>query len=123
MRSGLLAILPVAAVCTFASAAAADPEPWSEDDGLGVPVRHEFGDTGIELGAEYRSNWLYINPIDLNGTKHRRASWIEHRLRLDSSVDYDEKVRLVISVDALDGTLWGDNGTVGANPTTNSGTR
>jgi hypothetical protein len=123
MRSRLLAILPFAAVCGFSRLVTAQTEPWSEDDGLGVPVRHEFGDTGFELGAEYRANWLYVNPIDLNGDKNRRASWIEHRLRLDSAVDYDEKVRLVISIDALDGTLWGDNGTFGVDPTTNSGLR
>lgn len=107
----------------LSAVAHAEVEPWSDDDGMGVPSRHEFGDYGLQVGAEYRANWLYVNPIDLNGVKNRRASWIEHRLRLDTTVDYDEKVKLVISLDGLDGTLWGDNGTFGQNPSPNSGTR
>lgn len=103
--------------------ALAEVEPWSDDDGLGVPTRHEFGDYGLQVGAEYRANWLYVNPVDLNGVKYKRASWIEHRLRLDTQVDYDEKVRLVLSIDGLDGTLWGDNGTFGQSPSPNSGIR
>lgn len=98
-------------------------EPWADDDGIVAPTRHEFGDYGLQVGAEYRANWLYVNPVDLNGVKHRRASWVEHRLRLDATVDYDEKVRLVMSFDGLDGTLWGDNGTFGQSPSPNSGTR
>ncbi|MBK8999312.1 MAG: alginate export family protein [Myxococcales bacterium] len=98
-------------------------EPWADDDGIAGPTRHEFGDYGLQVGAEYRANWLYVNPVDLNGVKHRRASWVEHRLRLDATVDYDEKVRLVMSFDGLDGTLWGDNGTFGQSPSPNSGTR
>ncbi len=108
---------------SWATTAAAEPEPWSDDDGLGVPKRHELDGYGFETGAEYRANWLYVNPVDLNGVKHRRASWIEHRLRLDGAVDYEEKVRIIVSVDALDGTLWGDNGTFGTPPSPNSGTR
>lgn len=101
----------------------AQVDPWSDDDGLGVPTRHEFGETGVTAGAEYRANWLYVNPVALNGTKHRRASWVEHRLRLDTTLDYDDKVRFTLSLDGLDGTLWGDNGTFGVSPSTNSGTR
>jgi hypothetical protein len=115
----LALILPLLVAAT----ASAQVEPWVDDDGIAKPTRHEFGDHGLQVGAEYRANWLYINPIDLNGVKHRRASWVEHRLRLDATADYDEKVRLVMSFDALDGTLWGDNGTFGSSPTPNSGTR
>jgi hypothetical protein len=116
-------IEPFLVVSLLATSARAEIEPWSDDDGLGTPTRHELGGYGYELGAEYRANWLYINPIDLNGVKYRRASWIEHRLRLDAKVDYDEKVRLVLSMDGLDGTLWGDNGTFGKSPSPNSGMR
>ncbi len=116
-------ILAGACALSFASSALADEEPWTDRDGLGTPTRHEFGETGVTTGAEYRANWLYVNPIDLSGVKHRRASWIEHRLRLDLAIDYEEKVRLVTSIDALDGTLWGDNGTFGTPPSPNSGTR
>ena len=107
----------------WASPAAADVEAWAHDDGIEPPARREFGDTGVEARAEYRAQWLYVNPIALSGVKHRRASWIEHRLRIDGKLDYQEKVGLVLSIDALDGVLWGDNGTFGGTPSPNSGTR
>ena len=113
----------VMAVALGSPGAGAQTEPWSDSDGLGKPSRRAFGSTGVSLGAEYRANWLYANPVDLNGVKHRRASWIEHRLRLDGAVDYNEKVRVVVSLDALDGTLWGDNGTFGTPPSPNTGIR
>lgn len=118
-----LVVFSLVAPATARAAPQGEPEPWSDDDGMGKRERHELGDYGFELGAEYRANWLYVNPVDLNGTTNRRASWIEHRLRLDTSIDYDEKVRIVLSMDALDGTLWGDNGVYGGDPSANSGTR
>jgi hypothetical protein len=122
-RSAALLGLSFSIAIALPRPALAQVEPWSDDDGMGVPTRHEFGDYGLQVGAEYRANWLYVNPIDLNGVKYRRASWIEHRLRLDAKVDYDEKVKLVMSMDGLDGTLWGDNGTFGQSPSPNSGIR
>jgi hypothetical protein len=98
-------------------------EVWAHDDGIPAPTRREFGETGVEARAEYRSQWMYVRPIALSGIKHRNASWIEHRLRLDGKLDYDEKIALVLSVDALDGVLWGDNGTFTGTPSPNSGTR
>jgi hypothetical protein len=118
-----LVVLCLSTPTTAWAANQGQPEPWADNDGLGERDRHELGDYGLELGAEYRANWLYVNPIDLNGVTNRRASWVEHRLRLDASIDYDEKVRLVISADVMDGTLWGDNGTFGGDPSANSGTR
>jgi hypothetical protein len=38
-------------------------------------------------------------------------------------LDYEEQIALVMSLDALDGVLWGDNGTFGNEPSPNSGTR
>jgi hypothetical protein len=98
-------------------------EPWSEDDGLNDRKRHEFGNYGFTPFAEYRSNWLYVRPLNLNGTNQRNANWIEHRLRIEGAIDYDNKVRLVMSMDGLDGVLWGDNGTYLGNPSTVSGSR
>lgn len=103
--------------------AAAEPEPWSDPDGLGEPVRHEFGDTGITAGAEYRANWLYVNPITLNAERLRRLSVAEHRMRVDLAVDHQEKLRVVTSFDLLDGAVWGDNGIYGGTPSKNGGTR
>jgi hypothetical protein len=97
-------------------------EPWSDADPPDEPTRHELGDFGFRGGAEYRANWLYINPIALNSTTARHASFLEHRLRLDATVDYLKKVSIVASADVLDGVLWGDNGTYGEAPSSNAGT-
>ncbi|MBX3183942.1 MAG: hypothetical protein KIT72_07455 [Polyangiaceae bacterium] len=102
--------------------ASAFAEPWSDPDPRAGQERTEFGDYGFKLGAEYRTVGIYMNPIDLSGVKSRRASWAEHRARLDAAVDYREKVRFVLSMDVLDGTLWGDNGTFGGDPSPQSGT-
>lgn len=114
--------LVVATVLGSSAASAREPLPWEDDDGLDPNKRLPLaGDVGIRAGAEYRANWLYINPINLNSTEYRRASWLEHRLRIDTRVDMREKVELNFSADLLDGTLWGDNGTFGGDPTTESG--
>ena len=98
-------------------------EPWSDPDPPGPPARVELGpDHGFRGGAEYRAAALYVNPIALNSDHDRRVSWLEHRLRLDGALDWHDQVRIVASVDALDGALWGDNGTYGGDPSSNSGT-
>ena len=117
------AVLCAATLLVSATAQATDPEPWTDDDGRDQPRREEFGEYGARFDGEYRANWLYINPINLAGERNRKASWIEHRLRLNTTIDFQDKVRFVTSVDALNGTLWGDNGTFGGDPATNSGIR
>ncbi|MBX3185542.1 MAG: alginate export family protein [Labilithrix sp.] len=108
---GLLSARPAAAV-----------EPWSDPDPAGPPQRLSLGaSTGFRGGAEYRANAVAVRPLDLNGTRDRNFSTLEHRLRLDAGLDYDDKVRLVTSWDVLDGVLWGDNGTLGVAPEPSSG--
>ncbi|MFO0661265.1 MAG: alginate export family protein [Polyangiaceae bacterium] len=97
-------------------------EPWADADPGKPPERTAFGDYGVRPGAEYRANWLYVNPISLNTANDRRASWIEHRVRLDGTIDYQDKVKLVLSTDVLDGVMWGDNGTFTSDPASISGT-
>ncbi len=97
-------------------------EPWTDTDPEKPPERFPLGDVGFMVGAEYRAQGTYINPISLNTINERRLAFIEHRLRLDAGVDYDEKVRIVTSIDVLDGVLWGDNGTVGTDPEPENGT-
>jgi hypothetical protein len=109
------------AVCVWAREVLA-VEPWSDADPEGPPERLSTGDFGARVGAEYRANFLYINPINLSSETDRRVSWIEHRLRFDFTGDWQDKVRVVTSVDALDGTLWGDNGSFDGDPAKNSGT-
>jgi hypothetical protein len=100
---------------------AVEPQPWTDADPDGPPKRTAIGDYGFRGGLEYRSNFLLVNPITLGGTANRRASWLEHRLRLDATVDYLDKVKFVTSVDVLDGVLWGDNGSLGGSPSSNAG--
>lgn len=98
-------------------------EPWADADPLTPSIRIPVvGDLGVAGGAEYRASGTYINPISINTIDQRRIGWIEHRLRLDAAIDYDEKVKIVASVDVLDGVLWGDNGDPITPPITNAGT-
>ena len=97
-------------------------EPWSDPDPPAPPTRVPLsGSVGFKGGVEYRANGVMVRPIDLASTTNRSFSTIEHRLRLDAGLDYEEKVRLHTSVDVLDGVLWGDNGTVADNVPTTAG--
>ena len=113
----------LAAASTFLAtlAHAASPEPWSDPDPAAPPVRTRVGDYGFRGAAEYRAQGVYVSPIDLTSETDRRASWLEHRLRLDGTLDYLDKIRVTTSIDALDGVLWGDNGNLGTEPEPTSG--
>lgn len=111
----------IAAAAALAALLGARPaaavEPWSDADPPGRPPRLSLAPSyGFRGGAEYRANALAVRPIDLAGTRDRNFSTIEHRLRLDAGLDFEDKVRLVTSVDVLDGVLWGDNGQLGEVP-------
>lgn len=97
------------------------PEPWSDADPSGPKTRMALGDLGFRGGAEYRANLLTVQPLALADETARYASWVEHRLRLDGTVDYLDKVKITTSMDALDGVLWGDNGDLGRAPESSSG--
>ncbi|MBX3218500.1 MAG: alginate export family protein [Labilithrix sp.] len=97
-------------------------EPWSDADPVGPPERFPLSaSTGFRGAAEYRANGVAVRPLDLNSTRDRHWSVLEHRLRLDAGLDWEDKVRLVTSVDVLDGVLWGDNGTRDDSATPTSG--
>ncbi|MEO7111284.1 MAG: hypothetical protein ABI183_12670 [Polyangiaceae bacterium] len=92
------------------------PEPWSDNDPGEPPARYGVGDFGFRGAAEYRAQGVYISPLDLSSETANKAAWLEHRLRLDGTVDYKDKIRLTTSIDALDNVLWGDNGSLGTDP-------
>lgn len=117
----LSAAFATAAVLHAGAARANPPEPWSDNDPDAPPTRLAVGDFGFRGGAEYRANLLTIQPLALNDETRKQASWIEHRLRLDGTVDYLDKVKITTSIDALDGVLWGDNGDLGRAPESSSG--
>jgi hypothetical protein len=97
-------------------------EPWSDPDPPAEPKRFPLGDFGFRGGAEYRAQFVHINPISLNTENARELSFIESRLRLDAQGDWRDKIRIAFSADVLDGMLWGDNGTYGKDPSPNAGT-
>ena len=89
------------------SAAQASPEPWS-DDGPAPPNRLQLGaEYGVRAAAEYRASAIYARSIATTPNAQSLA-YAEHRLRLDAALDWQERVKLVTSIDALDGVIWGD---------------
>ncbi len=121
MRNRALLAACLALQLTSAAEARA-VEPWSDPDPPAEPRRFALGDFGFRGGAEYRAQLVYINPISLNTESARETSWIEHRLRLDTTIDWRDKIRIVFSTDVLSGVLWGDNGAYGGTPSALSGT-
>jgi hypothetical protein len=116
-------VIVVLVVLGFAVPASAG-EPWSDADPAAPPDRVTLAPdspAGFRGALEYRANALSVRPLDLANTRDQNFETIEQRLRLDGTVDYDDKVRLTASVDALDGVLWGDNGTRGQSPEPTSG--
>ncbi len=112
-----------ACVMTFARSAAA-VEPWSDPDPPGPPERHALGEhTGFRGALEYRANAVSVRPLDLASTRDRSFGTIEHRLRLDGQLDWDDRIRFATSIDALDGVLWGDNGQTGGDPSPTNGAK
>lgn len=104
----------------WASPASAQ-EPWIDNDPSGPKERFAVKEFGFRVGAEYRAQMTHIQPVSLNTVTDKDLSFIDHRLRLDAAVDYMDKVRIVTSMDALSGVLWGDNGTLGKDPEPTSG--
>ncbi len=116
-------LLAAAVVLALATPAAAT-EPWSDADPAAPPERIVLSPgshVGFRGAAEYRSQLVSVTPLDLASTQDADYEVIEQRLRLDGTVDYDDKVRITTSVDALNGVLWGDNGTRGTDPEPTSG--
>jgi hypothetical protein len=99
-------------------------EPWSDPDPPAPPERHALGEhTGFRGGLEYRANAVAIRPLDLASAQNANYGAIEHRLRLDGQLDWDDRIRFATSIDALDGVLWGDNGQTGGAPSPTSGAK
>ena len=120
MRPGLVTLL--AAALLLAARGADATEPWSDPEPTGAPSRLSLGGSaGFRGGLEYRANALLVRPLDLSSTRDRNISLIEHRLRLDGQIDWEDKVRVATSVDVLDGVLWGDNGSLGTDPEPTTG--
>ena len=75
----------------------------------------------LSLGAEYRVETLYVDPLDLTGTEVTDVHWTEQRLRLDLGLRYPDVGGVVMQADVLSGVMFGDNGRWGGDPSPNSG--
>lgn len=96
-------------------------EPWADADPEKLPERHEIGGIGVTADAEYRAQFIYVDPLSLTTEDQTRFNVMEHRLRVGGTIDYAEKVKLTTSLDLLDGVLFGDNGAFGGTPAADSG--
>ncbi len=97
-------------------------EPWIDRDPAKPANRIALpANFGFRGGVEYRAQYTYVRPVSLTTDTARNLSTIEQRIRVDAAVDYREMARLVFSADLLDGVLWGDNGSLGGNPSSNAG--
>ncbi len=113
---------PVVVAAWLCASNALAAEPWIDPDPDGPPERYPIGeDFGIAPMAEYRAQFTFVNPISLNTEDNRRYSVLDHRGRIGATLDYDEKISLIASMDILDGVVWGDNGVFGGNPSSDSG--
>lgn len=81
----------------------------------------EAPDSTFDLNAEYRMRAIEINPLDLSGEEVAQTRWMEQRLRLDMTLTRKKLGGITIQMDALDGVLFGDNGTFGTEPQPTSG--
>ena len=106
------------------TAEASSPEPAFEPlerAGKAEPAESQDG-LQVDAGAEYRVRSLRIDPVELSGTTVTDIGWTEQRARLHAKVRKPGLGAITLQVDALDGVLFGDNGSfVGPPPNSNSG--
>ncbi|MEC9072964.1 MAG: hypothetical protein VX938_11310, partial [Myxococcota bacterium] len=75
----------------------------------------------VEIHPAYRTRFVRIDPLELNGTRAEDVRWVEQRLRLDASVGLPGTAAIHAQFDVLDGVLWGENGSFGREPQVVSG--
>lgn len=87
-----------------------------ESDSGGV-----FGDLQWRIDPEYRVRTVAIQPLEINGTTVKDMQWTEQRFRLDTTMSKPKVGAIHFQADILDGVLFGDNGSFGGSPSSNSG--
>jgi hypothetical protein len=85
------------------------------------PQRDSPAPPWLQLDAEYRTQTIYIDPLDLNGEEVTKVQWTEQRLELDLGMKYDKIGGVYVKLHVLDGVLFGDNGRFGQEPSPTSG--
>lgn len=97
------------------------PGPVPIPDIPAAPPQVDEERVTFEVGGEYRMRSLQITPIELNGTTVRDIGWTEQRARIDARAELEGVISLNLQLDALDGVLFGDNGSFLGSPASNSG--
>ncbi len=70
----------------------------------------------VRADVEYRIRHLTMNPLSLNDLTAADVAFFEHRLRGDVALELAPRVTLKLQADALDGVLFGDNGSFVGSP-------
>ena len=105
-EAGGLAAGALTLLSLCAEAHAEIEQPWLERPAVAAtPI--ELGEYDLTLEAEYRASAVAIHALSLNDQGPHDAAWAEHRLRLGGSFAYEDRIRLVLSADLLDGALAG----------------
>jgi hypothetical protein len=123
VRAGLARVFPAACLLALGlGSAAATPSPF-EPRPFRLPSVEEGDDEGrvIDLRAEYRTRFIRVAPLELNGLVAQDVSWAEQRLRLETTFAKAGVGGIFMQADILDGVLFGDNGRHGQPPAITSG--
>lgn len=116
-RPTTLALSVVAVLLAASPAASKPPEPTT----FKIPPAEEGKEYHLEIHPEYRTRFIHIDPLELNGTTARKVSWAEQRLRVDMTVARPGLAAVYLQADILDGVLFGDNGEFFQDPAPTSG--
>ncbi len=95
-------------------AALAAESPAGEASADGAPG-------AVDLSAEYRVRTVYVNSLELSGTRVGASNWTEQRMRVDLTLRHQSWFRIITRMDLLDGVLFGDNGVFKGDPAPISG--
>jgi len=106
-----------AATALVAMGCLASSSAWAQ----AIPEDTKKSSELFDINAQYRTRMMRIEPLELSGTQARQTNWIEQRLRLDGSLSQPKVGSLTFQIDALDGVLFGDNGSFFGTPRSNSG--
>jgi hypothetical protein len=65
-----------------------------------------FDSTALAVEASYRTSLVVLRSLALRDAGPSHANWLEHRLRVGATLTHQERVRLTVSADPVNG-LWG----------------
>jgi len=99
----------------------AQAEPWEPRTFRTLPEEEGEDAFFFVVHPEYRTRFITIDPLEVNGIIAEQVQWAEQRLRLDVSMGLRGIGAIHVQADVLDGVLFGDNGDFGRDPEPTSG--